>query len=119
MHSEANPIFSYHFKFELMKLLFITAFFVVISSACSKNDNKFNASIKGDLSVEFDNIVGASDLQLDSGIYTNNSGETFTVKKLAYYVSNFSFTKSDGSVYTIPQDSSYFLIDESDESTHE
>jgi hypothetical protein len=27
-------------------------------------------------------------------------------------------TKADGTIYTIPQDSCYFLIDESDESTH-
>ena len=102
-----------------MKLFFILACFVMISSACNKDDNHFDTSLKGDLSVEFDNIVGASDLQLDSGSYTNSSGESFTVTKLAYYVSNFSFTKSDGTIYTVPQDSAYFLIDEADESTHE
>ena len=31
-----------------------------------------------------------------------------------YYVSNFIFNKEDGSSYTVPKDSCYFLIDESE-----
>ena len=82
-------------------------------TSCKKDDANFNATVKGPLSVEFDNIAGSSNLQLSTGMYTNASAENFTVTKLKYYVSNFSLVKTDGSVYTVPQDSSYFLIDES------
>ncbi|MFT3909222.1 MAG: hypothetical protein QM737_07315 [Ferruginibacter sp.] len=96
--------------------------FSCILALCScKKDNKpqYNADVKASLSVEFDNIAGADDLLLNTGTYTNASGETFSVSKLKYFVSNFSLIKTDGSKYIVPQDSCYFLIDESDETTHE
>lgn len=92
----------------------------VIFSACKKETAApFDNSRKADLSVEFDNIAGSSDLILNTGNYTNQSGESFTVTKLKYYVSNFKLTNVNGTMYTVPQDSCYFLIDESDEATHE
>jgi len=97
-------------------LCFVVLFFI----SCSKdNPVSYNPSVSGPLSVEFDNIAGSDDLHLISGMYTNVSGEHFSVTKLKYYVSNFSFVRADGTVYTVPQDSCYFLIDESDESSHE
>ena len=92
----------------------------VALASCKKDDTpEYNPNIKADLTVEFDNIAGAADLQLNTGTYTNSSGENFKVTKLKYYVSNFKLTNVDGSVYTVPQDSCYFLVDESDASTHE
>ena len=104
-----------------MKNILLVAMIVIIGfSSCKKdNDSPYNSNVKAELSVEFDNIAGSSDLQLNTGSYTNSSGEAFTVTKLKYYVSNFILTKTDGTVYTVPQDSCYFLIDESDEDTHE
>lgn len=100
-------------------LILLTAT-VIFLSACKKDDApKYNGTVKAALSVEFDNVVGSSDLQLNTGSYTNAAGENFTVTKLKYYVSNFVLTNINGTVYTIPQDSCYFLIDESDGSTHE
>ncbi len=94
----------------------ITLFF----TSCKKDSTpEYDANAKGELSVEFDNIAGSSDLQLNTGSYTNASGESFKVTKLKYFVSNFKLTKTDGTVYTVPQDSCYFLIDESDANRHE
>ena len=102
-----------------MKVMLFSIFSVVLLTSCKKDDTSlFNPDVKADLSVEFDNIAGSSDLQLNTGAYTNASGETFTVTKLKYYVSNFTLTKTDGTVYTVPQDSSYFLLDESDGTEH-
>jgi len=101
-------------------ILCIAALAAIGFTSCKKeNDNPYNSNVKGDLSIEFDNIAGSSDLQLNTGSYTNSSGEDFNVTKLKYYVSNFILTKTDGTVYTVPQDSCYFLVDESEESTHE
>lgn len=99
-------------------ILFIAVVAAMSFTSCKKdNNNPYNSNVKGELSIEFDNIAGASDLQLNTGSYTNNSGETFTVTKLKYYVSNFVLTKTDGTVYTVPQDSCYFLVDEADEAS--
>ncbi len=79
-----------------------------------KNDS-FTESVKAPLSIKFDNIVGDEhDLKLDTVSYINSSGETFTVSALKYFISNISLKKSDGTEYTVPQDSSYFYIDEAD-----
>ena len=107
----------------IMKKIFIAAFaFTAIFTSCKKDTattSEYNTAQKGAISVEFDNIVGSTDLQLKTGSYTNSSGETYKVTKLKYYVSNFKFTNTDGTVYTVPQDSSYFLIDENDANRHE
>ena len=100
-------------------IIYITSA-IVLFSACKKDEVvKYNPEIKGGLSIEFDNIAGSSDLELDSGTYVNAAGESFRVTKLKYFVSNFILTKTDGSIFTVPQDSCYFLIDESDEETQE
>ena len=103
-----------------MKYLFFFGIALALFVSCKKDkEPMYNGDANADLSVEFDNIAGSSDLELNSGSYTNSSSESFTVSLLKYYVSNFVLTKSDGTVYTVPQDSCYFLIDESDEETHE
>jgi hypothetical protein len=66
------------------------------------------------MSVEFDNIVGGQNLLLNSVNYTNAAGEQFNISLLQYFVSNFKLVKTDGTEYTVPQDSCYFLIKESD-----
>lgn len=91
---------------------------LILFSSCKKESTIIEEGT-GPLTVEFDNIVGSADLNLGVGSYTNSSGENFSVDILRYYVSNFIFTKTDGTVYTVPQDDSYFLVDESDEVTHE
>ncbi|GAB3960343.1 hypothetical protein GCM10028805_57770 [Spirosoma harenae] len=71
----------------------------------------------GTLQLTFDNIVGSQDLQLTTGNYRNAAGEQFSVTQLTYFVSNIQFQRADGTTYTVPQDSSYFLIRESDPSS--
>lgn len=95
-----------------MKRILIAS--VILFAACKKDSGvSYNTQISGNLSIEFDNIAGGSDLQLNTATYSNAVGEAFKVTKLKYYVSNFVLTRTDGSVFTAPQDSCYFLIDES------
>lgn len=90
-------------------ILYLTVVFSlsVLFVAC---DN--DPAPRGGVKVEFDNIVGNKNLVLNGVTYTNASGENFTVTSLKYYVSNFKFTRADGSVFTFPKDESYFLIKE-------
>ncbi|GAA4340910.1 MbnP family protein [Flaviaesturariibacter amylovorans] len=64
------------------------------------------------LTIEFDNIIGGQNLFLNAVTYTNGTGEAFTVSRFQYFISNISLVKTDGTRYTVPQDSSYFLIRE-------
>ena len=97
-----------------MKYFIYAMAIAVAVTSCKKSDvSSFNAAVKAPLSIEFDNIAGSADLQLNTGTYTNASGENLKITKFKYYVSNFVLTNTDGTIYTVPQDSSYFLIDES------
>jgi len=66
------------------------------------------------ITLHFDNVTGDKDLELNSGKYVNAAGEEFSVSILQYFISNIQFTSVDGSVYTVPQDSSYFFVQEDD-----
>ena len=79
--------------------------------SCHTNDTP-NPTTTGRMRIAFDNVAGTSDLALNSGTYQNAVGESFTVTKFNYFVSNIHLRKDDGSDYVVPQDSSYFLIQE-------
>ena len=85
-------------------------FLIVLTGCAKKNDIRPDA--KGELSIEFDNIAGESNLQLNTGVYTNLLGEQFSISTLKYYISNIKLINTSGTEYIVPQDSSYFLIDE-------
>ncbi|MCX6318003.1 MAG: hypothetical protein NTW29_11975 [Bacteroidetes bacterium] len=104
----------------MKKILIAVSAIALFVTSCKKDDTpEYNPNVKADLSVEFDNIAGSSDLQLNTGTYTNTAGESFKVTKLKYFVSNFKLTNVDGTVYTVPQAQSYFLVDESNSASHE
>lgn len=92
--------------------------FCTILSACSKGQNpspgEGDERIKATLSIQFDNIAGDRNLQLNTGTYTNAAGEQFKVDMLRYFISNIKVKSVSGKEYTVPQDSSYFLISEND-----
>ena len=96
----------------LSALLFLTVFI-----SCKKDSDPVPEQGNASLAIEFDNVVGEEDLELVGASYTNAAGEIYSVSNLAYFVSNFRFTKTDGSTYTVSQDSSYFLINEGTGST--
>lgn len=83
-------------------------------SACSKDEVKPDSTKTGTLSIQFDNIAGDRNLQLGTGVYTNASGEKFSVDMLKYFISNIRVKNANGDTYTVPQDSSYFQVSEDD-----
>jgi hypothetical protein len=96
-----------------MKTISCLILFALVIASCKKENSGYDPNFRGGLKLDFDNVVGAGDLQLNTGTYTNAAGETFSVRALQYFISNISLLNTDGSVYTVPQDSSYFLIEES------
>lgn len=98
-----------------MKTIYFAILVMLVLNSCEKNNPApVDTGELAPISVEFDNIVGGQNLQLNTGSYKNAKGETFSVSILQYFISNIKLTKTDGTVYTVPQDSSYFLIRESD-----
>lgn len=94
-------------------LIYIILFSVIVITSCTKKEEPAPAADKkGNLTLKFDNVAGNSDFAFNTD-YINASGNTFKVNMLRYFISNIRLTKADGSVYTIPQDNSYFLVDES------
>jgi hypothetical protein len=86
----------------------------------SKKENRVTYPGKNlvSLFIKFDNRVGNQDLLLNTGNYTNASGESFNISQLQYFVSNIKLRRTDGKEYAINQDDSYFLIQENNPATH-
>ena len=90
---------------------------VLTLASCSNNDNEA-VSGTGSIGVEFDNAFKTNDLILDTQANTTSQGEILKITAVKYIVSNIRLTKDDGTIYTYPKSESYFIVDESDESTH-
>jgi len=106
-----------NFKYITTVLALISVTF--FSFSCDKNeDGEFSPTDKGAIVLEFDNVVGSQNLQLNGPqTYTNANGDQFNVTLLNYYISNIKLKNSDGSTYTVLQDSSYFLVKESNKAS--
>lgn len=61
----------------------------------------------GNLSIEFVNIVDSASLVFGQK-YTNSNGDTFTVSKFNYIISNIVVTKNDNSTFAEPN--SYHIV---------
>ena len=100
-----------NFSYLLLSISVLSFSTIIIS--CDGPQTVVDPNAKGSITIEFDNVVGNQDLALNTGTYKNATGESFSVSKLDYFVSNIQLFKADGSSYVIPKDSSYFLIIES------
>ncbi len=94
----------------MKKLLGLVAIAALFLGACKK-DTAPEIAGSGTLKFEFENVVGNTDLVLNTQNYTNAKGEAFNVSTFKYYVSNVELTREDGSVYKAPEN--YFLVDQS------
>lgn len=96
---------------------FFFSFFLVLATvvmvSCKNDDEEPMTGDKGALTIEFDNVVGDKNMVLNGTTYVNSSGEDFVVTKFNYFISNIKLYRADGGSYVVPQDSSYFLIMES------
>ncbi|GAB3923949.1 MbnP family protein [Mucilaginibacter myungsuensis] len=104
-----------------LNFIIISAITIAITACTKKNDPTpvYNPANLASLSVEFDNIVGDRTLTFNNtgSLYTNTAGEKFSISKLQYFISNIKVTSTSGNVYTVNQDSSYFLIKGQDKAT--
>ncbi|GAB4331540.1 MAG: hypothetical protein OHK0038_06490 [Flammeovirgaceae bacterium] len=101
------------------RLLIFLAFFSFLVISCEDDKDEVNPNEKGEIVIEFDNIVGYKDLILSNGSYTNSSNESFSITTLQYYISNIKLKNANGTEYVVPQDESYFLVREHVEESRE
>lgn len=94
-------------------LTFVALISIIVS--CKKNNNENAITGSGKVNLEFDNVVGTQELELNTGAYTNANGDDFKITTFKYYVSNLTFNKADGSKTFIPE--SYLLIDVANDTT--
>jgi hypothetical protein len=99
--------------------LLLFAAFMLAFVACKEEDvPQPTTANTSTVNLNFDNVVGNRDLELDSGVYVNAFEQYFTIAKFNYFISNISFQKTDDTWYTLPADSSYFLVKEKDLFSH-
>lgn len=70
------------------------------------------ATQTGSLRLLFDNVAGSQDLKLGTATYQNAAGESLVVTRFNYFISNIRLRRADGGEYVVPQDNSYFLVEE-------
>src|SRR5690606_31565059 len=101
----------------LTSLVAVAATFVFVACSSEKDGDVPPQITKGTLEIVFDNKVGDSDLVLDSGTYTNSSGEDYSVSKFKYLISNIVLIDVNNNEFVYPKLESYFIIDEATPST--
>jgi hypothetical protein len=108
-------------KFQSLFFIAALAFSGTLFSCKKESEQATPLTGNGSIALHFDNVFGDIQMSLDSTgqTFTNAAGEKLSVTQFNYYVSNISLQKEDGSVFTIPQDSSYFLIQENEPETQE
>lgn len=83
--------------------------------AMSFSGNKLNQKISNaPLVISFHHFVGNNVLKLDSAVYKNELGQTFTLSNFKYYISNIHLKNSNGKDLTL---NGSYLINEDEEST--
>lgn len=83
---------------------------------CSEHPSNSIHDDHGSIQVSIDHVFGSAPFIFDKA-YSLPNGESVKGTMLKYFVSNISLEKADGTTYVIPQNESYFLVDESIEST--
>jgi hypothetical protein len=84
-----------------------------ITFSCKKDDVEPEPTdTVGIVEFDFEHVFGGT--PLDFGVdYTNAAGEIMNFSMFKYFVSNIELVKEDNSVYTVPKNQSFFLVDHS------
>jgi hypothetical protein len=92
------------------RVVFIIVSVAILVVATSFFNPSNNNKGKHRISVFFEDYVRDKYLKLDSGVYKNGFGQSYTVSRLRYYIGNIHLIKKDGTEgYS---SSEYYLIDD-------
>ena len=102
------------------KTIYAIAFLVATTmflSSCHKDKAQPDLG-SGPITLHFDSQAGSDEFAFGTNYVTAN-GDTVNFSKFNFFVSNVVFVKTDGSTYTPPKDSTYRLVVESLEESHD
>ena len=94
-------------KKSIILVIALTAFIII--NSCKKD--QVSETGKGSIKIEFDHQVNGAAMQYNKD-YVNAAGETMQFTLFKYFISNVSLVRTDGTVYTLPKDECYYLIEE-------
>lgn len=80
----------------------------MLLAACEK-DGPTTKQIPATLTLEFEATFEGEAIQYNTKWYRNFSGDSFTVQKFNYYISNIQLIRKDGSKLPVPE--SYYLME--------
>lgn len=101
----------------LIKYGFLSLAAMIALASCTKkdppatNNTDTNTGTTGKVKMEFFNNVGGSSLNLGNQWYTNEHGDSFTVTKFNYYISNIVL---NGPSVSYTESNSYHLVQQAD-----
>lgn len=95
----------------MKKIFFLISIISALYTFQSCTKNSTNSGTTGSIKIELDHLVNGSAMQYNKD-YVNAAGETMQFTLFKYYLSNFSLVNTDGTIYTLPKDECYFLIEE-------
>ncbi|WP_294820252.1 MbnP family protein [uncultured Flavobacterium sp.] len=96
-------------KFKLESIAALAAAATLFVSCSNDDSTPVNPDAFGGVEIYFDNGVAGDALTLGTS-YVNSNGESLTINRLNYVVSNFVLIKADGTEYAYPKNESYFII---------
>lgn len=82
---------------------------LAITTSCNDKDSPAT-EVTGTVKLSFSNMVGTAPMALTTQTYTNPTGESYTISKFKYYITNIEV--SNGSAKAAEKES-YHLIDQS------
>jgi len=91
-----------------MKKIICFILISILAVSCKDDDTIETTSIE----ISFANKINSQNVELNTGVYQTTLGESYSINELKYIISNISFIKEDGEIFTYPLEDSYFLINE-------
>jgi len=86
--------------------ILLIAFLTIIS--CKDDDG----TPDGNVTLDLDNVINNTSIELESKAYTNESNETYKISEFKCIISNIVLIKANGEEFKYPEADSYFLINE-------
>jgi hypothetical protein len=103
---------SYSFAALLLALLLALG----VASGCAREQGADPAPTTGSFALELEPLVGMDPLELNTKTYAKADGQTFTVSKFKFLLSNVKLTRADGTAYAVPD--GYYLVNADDDKTY-
>lgn len=98
----------------MKKFIGLLAVAICVLTSCKEDES--SSLNPGTLNLTFENRIAESPLILGE-TYTNTSNENYRVSELKYIISNITLRRKDGSLFIIPPEESYFVVNQAQASS--